>query len=237
MSEAPAIGLGLRPVTIFGRHPKVRDLLAASPLIVWYAGFIFYQWHYLSHIVGTIHSTELKYIFAMNLATKALAFAFGVVLICLLVVRRAPVKRQQTWAPRFIAFLGCYVGIGALVMPVNPPPSPWLFGSMILVVGGTAFALYSLMWLGRSVSIMPESRKLVTSGPYSLIRHPLYFGEQTALVGIALQCTTVWPVLVLVLQFCCQLYRMRYEEQILTESFPEYEAYCRDTARIIPWLY
>jgi protein-S-isoprenylcysteine O-methyltransferase Ste14 len=30
---------------------------------------------------------------------------------------------------------------------------------------------------------------------------------------------------------------MSYEEKVLTESFPEYEQYQRDTARIIPWLY
>lgn len=237
MSAITSVLSSAGAVEFFGRRAKLRDLLAASPLIVWYAGYLFYQWIYIGQDFNALHSDGAKIILVMNLLAKALMFAFGILLICLLVVRRTPLRRPKSWAPRIIAFMGCYVGIGGLAMPINPPPSPWLFSSMLLIVGGTAFGFYSLMWLGRSVSIMPESRKLVTSGPYSLIRHPLYLGEQTALVGVALQCTTLWPKLLLVLQFICQLYRMRYEEQILTESFPEYADYARHTARILPWLY
>ena len=225
------------PVALFDRHPKVVDLLAAVPLIAWYAISLFYQGAYIGQNFGALHSGGVKLVFAMNLLAKALMFAFGVVLICLLVVRRVPLKRSKTWMPRFIAFLGAYLVIAALVMPLNPPPSVWLVVSMVFILGGTAFALYSLLWLGRSISIMPESRKLVTSGPYSVVRHPLYLGEQTVLLGVALQCTSVWPVAVLALQLVCQLYRMSYEEKILAESFPEYADYARHTARIIPGIY
>ena len=41
--------------------------------------------------------------------------------------------------------------------------------------------------LARSLSIMPEARKLVTTGLYARIRHPLYLAEDIALLGIALQ--------------------------------------------------
>jgi protein-S-isoprenylcysteine O-methyltransferase Ste14 len=235
MSDASAIRLS--PIALFERHPKVVDLLAAVPLIAWYALSLFYQGTYIAQNFGALHSGGMKLILVANLLAKALMFAFGVLLICLLVVRRVPLKRPKTWAPRFVAFLGAYLVIGALVMPLTPPPSIWLIVSMVLILSGTLFALYSLLWLGRSISIMPESRKLVTSGPYSVVRHPLYLGEQTVLLGVALQCTSVWPVAVLVLQLVCQLYRMSYEEKILAESFPEYTDYARNTARLIPGLY
>jgi protein-S-isoprenylcysteine O-methyltransferase Ste14 len=41
--------------------------------------------------------------------------------------------------------------------------------------------------LGRSISILPQARQLVTSGPYAFVRHPLYLGEMTAMLGIAMQ--------------------------------------------------
>lgn len=152
-------------------------------------------------------------------------------------VRRTPIKRHQSVSKRVIAFFGCYVGIGAQIMPITPSV-PWVAVlSTFLIVFGMSFAIYSLLWLGRSISIMPESRKLVTGGPYSLVRHPLYVGEQLAVVGVALQCRSAWVLAVLMLQFCCQLYRMMYEEQILAETFPEYKNYAEQTARLIPWLY
>jgi protein-S-isoprenylcysteine O-methyltransferase Ste14 len=47
----------------------------------------------------------------------------------------------------------------------------------------------------------------------------------------------LWAVAAITLQFCCQLYRMSYEERVLSGSFPEYEEYMADTARLIPGLY
>jgi protein-S-isoprenylcysteine O-methyltransferase Ste14 len=44
-------------------------------------------------------------------------------------------------------------------------------------------------------------------------------------------------VAAIVLQFCSQLYRMNYEEDILAKSFPEYKDYMAHTSRFIPWLY
>jgi protein-S-isoprenylcysteine O-methyltransferase Ste14 len=43
-----------------------------------------------------------------------------------------------------------------------------------LIVVGHLLAVYALAWLGRSFSIMAEARRLVTDGPYAVVRHPLY---------------------------------------------------------------
>ena len=224
-------------LTFFGRPAKLYDLFCASPLIFWYAGCVYFQTGYLIRDFRSADGLQGEVFAMLDMASKVITLAFGIVLIILLIVRRAPLRKNEGLAPRVIALLGCYVGIGALVMPIDPPHSAWFLFSMLLMVGGSGFAFYSLFWLGRSVSIMPESRKLVTSGPYSIVRHPLYLGEQAALVGVALQATNVWAPMVLTLQLCCQLYRMRYEEKVLEESFPEYTSYRCEVARIIPWLY
>jgi len=237
MNAVAAPLLRFRWLSFFGRPAKLYDLLCASPLIFWYAGCVYFQAGYLIRDLSSANGLQAEIFAMLDLASKLITFGFGVLLICLLIVRRAPVRKNRGLAPRIIAFLGCYVGIGALVMPIDPPHSTWFLLSMLLMVGGSGFAFYSLFWLGRSVSIMPESRKLVTSGPYSIVRHPLYLGEQAALVGVALQATSVVAPMVLTLQLCCQLYRMRYEEKVLEESFPEYTTYRSEVARIIPWLY
>jgi protein-S-isoprenylcysteine O-methyltransferase Ste14 len=55
-----------------------------------------------------------------------------------------------------------------------------------LLLGGNALAVLVLVQLGRSFSIMAEARRLVTSGVYRWVRHPLYLAEELAVIGIVL---------------------------------------------------
>jgi protein-S-isoprenylcysteine O-methyltransferase Ste14 len=94
-----------------------------------------------------------------------------------------------------------------------------------------------LLRLGRSFSIMAEARRLVTDGPYAIVRHPLYLAEQIAILGAFIQFASPWAVVIVVVQFGCQVQRMRNEESVLLLSFPDYAAYKERTARLIPGLW
>ena len=222
---------------LFRRGTKAYDLLATSPLIAWYLVCLIAGAAPLAHGFEAARTTGLEVRMLLNLLSMISKFSFAFILIMLLIVRRTPIAFAPGLAPRIIAILGTYMGIAMLVLPGRGTASTLLPLSSFLIFFGTTFAIYSLVWLGRSVSIMPESRKLVTSGPYSIIRHPLYLGEQIALAGVALQTESPWAAAAFALQFCCQLYRMSYEEKVLAGSFPEYESYVAGTDRLIPWLY
>jgi protein-S-isoprenylcysteine O-methyltransferase Ste14 len=222
---------------LFRRGTKGYDLLAASPLIVWYILCLIAVAPQILQELHTADTTGLTVRMLLDMLSKASKFGFGMLLISLLVIRRTPIAATQGLLPRVISFMGCYLGIALLVLPGRGPDSPWLLLSSFLVLAGTLFAIYSLAWLGRSISIMPESRKLVMSGPYSVVRHPLYLGEQISLLGVAVQCTSPWAIAAFAFQLACLLYRMGYEEQILSGSFPEYPAYMARTSRFIPGLY
>jgi protein-S-isoprenylcysteine O-methyltransferase Ste14 len=86
---------------------------------------------------------------------------------------------------------------------------------------------------------MADARALVTKGPYQLVRHPLYLGELTAMLGFALGAKqllitmTAWIAMATV-----QAVRAHHEERALATAFPEYEAYIKAvTCRIIPGVY
>ncbi len=106
---------------------------------------------------------------------------------------------------------------------------------MILV--GNGFAVYVLTYLGRSFSILPESRRLVTSGPYQVVRHPLYLAEAVATLGVFIEFLSPLALLLLVAQFSMQIVRMHYEENVLRETFLEYNGYARNSWRLIPMVY
>ena len=109
--------------------------------------------------------------------------------------------------------------------------------SLLLVAGGTGLATFALASLGRSMSILPEARVLVTSGPYATVRRPIYVGELIALCGISLQYLSPWALLLLVAVAVLQFARLINEERVLAAAFPEYQDYVVRTARLLPHLY
>ena len=103
-----------------------------------------------------------------------------------------------------------------------------LFVPLLLIM------LVYLVELGNGVA---EARGPVGSGPYALVRHPLYLAEQIALLG-ALITYLSWPAVALfALQSCFQFMRARNEECVLARTFPAYANYLRRTPMLLPHLF
>lgn len=113
---------------------------------------------------------------------------------------------------------------------------------------GAVFALLSLVWLWwvfRSLSAnftgaipAPEPQDLVTSGPYQLVRHPLYAGSLLMLLGFGLVFEN-WLILALTLAgiLAFRLLVIPEEEKQLLEAFGEdYECYQSRTGALLPWI-
>ena len=108
-----------------------------------------------------------------------------------------------------------------------------------LVACGLGTAVWARVTLGRNWG-MPMTEKdepeLVTSGPYRLVRHPIYSGLVLATIGTALAVSLGWLVVagVICVYFA---YSAVMEERTLTEQFPEaYPRYRARTKLLIPFL-
>jgi protein-S-isoprenylcysteine O-methyltransferase Ste14 len=218
-------------------NAKAYDFLAASPLVVWYGIWIVGQAPKLAHDFAGLLLPRSNFLPVIDVFSRLAVFLFAAVLIFLLVVRRPAAAKAPGIFPRVAAFLGAYLGVAILTLPLRPIPWEFKALSTLLILAGMSFALWGLLYLGRSISIMSEARKLVVGGPYRIVRHPLYLGEQLALIGVALQYASPLALVLLALQLRFQLYRMSYEEGILSETFPEYADYMKHTARLVPGVY
>src|SRR5262249_1600186 len=106
------------------------------------------------------------------------------VLVVMFAVRHVPQRTAVGFYPRCAAVAGTFLSVGMVLLPPQELSSALYLASLFLIIGGTVFAICAGLVLGRSISILPEARRLVTSGPYALIRHPLYLGEIIATVGV-----------------------------------------------------
>jgi protein-S-isoprenylcysteine O-methyltransferase Ste14 len=123
-----------------------------------------------------------------------------------------------------------------IAMPSQEIARPMQVISTVLVIVGTVLSIICLRRLGRSFSIMATARELVTSGPYDIVRHPLYAAELITIVGVVMAHGTLSSVLVGAVWLLLQYQRARYEESALRTAFPAYEDYARRVPMMVPSL-
>jgi protein-S-isoprenylcysteine O-methyltransferase Ste14 len=225
------------------RQTKLYDLFAAAPLIAWY-GFcaaqmlplVAQQIELIKLFVQTDPSV-LPAELVLSTVAHVATLAFLAILVVMFAVRHVPQRTAPGFYPRCAAVAGTFLSVGMVQLPLQELSYALYLGSLLLIIGGTGLAIYAALVLGRSISILPEARRLVTCGPYALVRHPLYLGEIVATAGMALQYLSVWALLLLALVCAFQLQRMNYEQQLLLRVFPQYKDYMARTARLIPGVY
>jgi protein-S-isoprenylcysteine O-methyltransferase Ste14 len=113
--------------------------------------------------------------------------------------------------------------------------------AVALTLAGVAFALWSRFAIGKNWSAtvtVKESHHLVRTGPYAIVRHPIYCGFLFALLGTAVARGTAGAFVgVGILLFVFWL-KLRLEEQFMLEQFgPAYEDYRNEVKRLIPFVW
>jgi protein-S-isoprenylcysteine O-methyltransferase Ste14 len=208
------------------RARAARGIVTAGP-VLYFAWLLFSQiradWPVLS-------DPRLDWETALSVA------AVGYLGLLLLTYWRKPpaLAERRDWR----AVLATALAIDALGLSASQPVTqPDAVGPAIgLMLAGTVLAFGSAWYLGKSFSLLPQARELVTTGPYRFVRHPIYLG------GLLITIGEIWlrfsPLVVAlnVVFVAAQVVRLRYEEAILERTFPEYAAYRARTSALIPGI-
>jgi protein-S-isoprenylcysteine O-methyltransferase Ste14 len=121
-----------------------------------------------------------------------------------------------------------------------PLPQACRVLGVLLVAGGGGLLLAGLLRMGRALTPLPypkEGGRLLQTGPYALVRHPMYGGGLVLALGWALW-TRSWLALGYgFILFVFLDLKSRREERWLIERFPEYADYRRRVRKLVPFVY
>ena len=112
----------------------------------------------------------------------------------------------------------------------------WPLGSAI-IIPGFLIRLWATKHIGKRMPWMKKKRKyLVKTGPYALVRNPLYIGNILIAMGLSILSELIWFVpLSFFYLFILYHFVVRYEEKKLTERWgKEYLEYLREVPRWVP---
>jgi protein-S-isoprenylcysteine O-methyltransferase Ste14 len=219
------------------RQSRAYDALMRLPMVAWAMFVAMFQVVDLQQYMAKADPTLADTVYAINIAMRVSGIAFLILIATSVLLRGRPAGKARGIEPRISALIGTFLIPAVVLFPRVELSSAAGIVSTLLILTGNALAVYVLSQLGRSFSVMAEARRLVTTGVYRIVRHPLYVAEELAVFGIVMQFLSVWTALLLAVQIAFQLRRMRNEETILGETFPEYDAYKSRTARLIPGIY
>lgn len=178
-----------------------------------------------------------------------IVFAIGF----LLLKRR---QKQNEQKKNKLAMIGMMLeGVGfAFVFTVRREPFtnifPMNYSIQILLTIFSGILAFASVWLGLSAvktlgkqwnikAQIIEGHELITTGPYKIVRHPIYSALFGLLIVTGYSITQLWAfIIAIVLYFIGTIFRTRVEEQLLIQHFgDQYEKYKKKVPAIIPYIY
>ena len=119
------------------------------------------------------------------------------------------------------------------------PPYVAVLGDVLVALGFLIifFVDKENSFASATIELAPE-QKVISTGPYALIRHPMYFGGLVMFVGIPLSLGSWWGLFVIVLMMPALIWRLLDEEKFLAKNLPGYSEYQNKvTHRLVPFVW
>jgi protein-S-isoprenylcysteine O-methyltransferase Ste14 len=154
---------------------------------------------------------------------------------------------ERTWTQRCIQALATIAFLGIIGLPAldhrfgwsTVPPLVALVGDILVALG--LYCVYRVFrensYAAATIEVV-ASQTVISSGPYALVRHPMYSGALIFLLGTPLALGSWWGLLALVPLAAVIVWRLLDEERVLAAELPGYTEYCRRVRhRLIPGVW
>ena len=107
-----------------------------------------------------------------------------------------------------------------------------------LQIFGISFQILAKFWLGRAFGLLPAYRgKIVSTGPYKIVRHPIYLGYFLTHLGFLMALFSFYNLIIYSLLYVFQIVRILEEEKLLA-VYPDYQVYMKSVKkRFLPFIF
>lgn len=156
--------------------------------------------------------------------------------------------KAETRAAQKVAMAGLWLSLAAMFVvsaldhrfgwsPV--PTAISLVGDVLVAVGLGLAMLVVLQNSHAAATVQVESgQKVVSTGLYGLVRHPMYAGNLIMMVGIPLALGSYWGLVFVIPGLVGLAFRIRDEEKLLTEDLDGYREYTQEVRyRLVPGMW
>ena len=164
-----------------------------------------------------------------------------------LVERRLRARAEQEASQKVIRTLLVAVLIPLYVIPGIDHRFGWspVPGFVVIIANAAVvlgFAIIFMTFKANShasaiIDVAPDQR-VVSTGPYAIVRHPMYLGATLLLLATPFALGSAWAIIFAVLAVGCLVWRLLEEERYLSQHLPGYDDYRQSTRyRLIPFIW
>jgi protein-S-isoprenylcysteine O-methyltransferase Ste14 len=161
-------------------------------------------------------------------------------------MRGGPTAEKRP-AQKLIMLCASAAFIGLLVVPALDRRFGWssvplvgvVIGNVLVAIGfGVIFLVYRENTFTSATIEVVENQKLISTGPYAIVRHPMYAGATLYLVGTPLALGSYWGLVPIAVVTPALLWRLFDEERLLARDLPGYADYQRRVRhRLVPFVW
>jgi len=160
--------------------------------------------------------------------------------------RRMKMKEQETQQKK-IVFLTTSTFLLGFILPGFDHRFGWSDIPTVIVIIADILILLSYIliiyvfkensYASRVIEI-DKDQKVISSGPYSIVRHPMYLGILVMFLSTPIALGSYWAIIPLAMLPVSLVFRIFNEEKVLSEQLPGYKEYCKKVRfRMIPFIW
>ena len=128
-------------------------------------------------------------------------------------------------------------GILYIAVTSRIPPSGWI--TVLLLIVSALLGLWAIAVMRWRFNIFPEplqDAEFVKTGPYALVRHPMYTSLITGTLALVIDFFTPERAVIWLLTAVVLFIKSRIEDKLLTERFAGYRSYIQETRSFVPFI-